>query len=101
MGRTRKIIERTTAAMALGLLALYRTLLSPLLVIMLGPACRFQPTCSQYAHDAIVKHGLVHGLALSLRRLLRCRPLGGFGYDPVPDYPHKSVSKISLKESVG
>ncbi|MGH7986918.1 MAG: membrane protein insertion efficiency factor YidD [Candidatus Binataceae bacterium] len=96
------MIEWTAVAMALGLLTLYRTILSPLLTALMGSACRFQPTCSQYAHDAIVKHGLGRGAALTLRRLLRCRPLGGFGYDPVPDYPHTSAgAKILIKERVG
>ena len=48
------------------------------------PACRFTPTCSQYAIEAIEKHGPVRGLWLALRRLLRCHPWGGSGYDPVP-----------------
>lgn len=48
------------------------------------PSCRFTPTCSEYARLAIVKHGPVKGLWLALRRLLRCHPWGGSGYDPVP-----------------
>ena len=51
---------------------------------MTGPACRFEPTCSEYAHQALAVHGLGRGLYLTLRRLLRCRPMGGCGYDPVP-----------------
>ena len=51
---------------------------------MLPPACRFTPTCSQYAIEAIQKHGALKGLWLALRRLLRCHPWGGSGYDPVP-----------------
>lgn len=50
----------------------------------LPPACRFTPTCSQYAIEAIQKHGALKGLWLALRRLLRCHPWGGSGYDPVP-----------------
>lgn len=69
---------------ALGALRLYRLLISPLLTAMLGPACRFEPTCSQYAHQALAQHGLGRGLYLTIRRLMRCRPLGGWGYDPVP-----------------
>ena len=61
-------------------IALYRQLLSP----WLGPACRFEPTCSCYAAEAIERHGAVRGVALAARRIARCRPLGGFGYDPVP-----------------
>jgi putative membrane protein insertion efficiency factor len=47
--------------------------------------CRFYPTCSTYAHDAFAEHGTVRGFWLTLRRLLRCRPLGPSGFDPVPE----------------
>ena len=47
-------------------------------------ACRFTPTCSQYAKEAIQKHGPCKGLYLAIRRILRCNPWGGSGYDPVP-----------------
>ncbi len=47
--------------------------------------CRFTPTCSQYTAQAIEHYGPVHGLALGLRRLARCRPLGPSGYDPIPE----------------
>lgn len=58
----------------------YRRYLSPLL----PPSCRFTPTCSQYAMEAIKKHGPIKGLALAIWRILRCNPWGGSGYDPVP-----------------
>ncbi len=58
----------------------YQLYVSPLL----PPACRYTPTCSQYAIEAIQKHGALKGLWLALRRLLRCHPWGGSGYDPVP-----------------
>jgi len=58
----------------------YRLFLSP----WLGMNCRFQPTCSAYALEALEKHGAFYGGWLTLRRLLRCHPLGGSGYDPVP-----------------
>ena len=48
------------------------------------PSCRFQPTCSEYARQAILKHGPFKGLALAIWRILRCNPLGGSGYYPVP-----------------
>jgi putative membrane protein insertion efficiency factor len=69
---------------ALALVRIYRILISPLVVAAAGPACRFQPTCSEYAHQALSIHGPVRGLYLTLRRILRCRPRGGWGYDPVP-----------------
>lgn len=58
----------------------YRRYVSPLT----PPACRFTPTCSQYALEALRKHGPLRGLWLAVRRLLRCHPWGGSGYDPVP-----------------
>lgn len=58
----------------------YQRFISP----MLPPACRFTPTCSQYAVEAIQKHGPLKGLYLAVRRILRCHPWGGSGYDPVP-----------------
>jgi len=61
----------------------YRLVLSP----WLGHSCRFQPTCSAYALEALEKHGAMRGSWLTVRRLLRCRPGGGSGYDPVPDPP--------------
>ena len=48
------------------------------------PSCRFTPTCSEYARQAIIKHGPFKGLALAIWRILRCNPWGGSGYDPVP-----------------
>lgn len=48
-----------------------------------GPCCRFHPTCSEYAEEAIRRHGLVSGGAMALRRLSRCHPWGGVGHDPV------------------
>lgn len=58
----------------------YRSFISPLT----PPSCRFTPTCSQYAIEALQKHGPFRGLYLTVRRLLRCHPWGGSGYDPVP-----------------
>ena len=58
----------------------YQKIISPLT----HPTCRFTPTCSEYARQALLKHGPVKGLYLAVRRLLRCHPWGGSGYDPVP-----------------
>jgi len=59
---------------------LYQLVLSPLL----GQNCRFTPSCSAYAIGAIEAHGAGRGIVLALRRILRCHPWGGSGYDPVP-----------------
>lgn len=63
------------------LLALYKAFLSPLL----PSSCKFYPSCSMYAKEAVERHGVARGLGLALRRLLRCRPFSRGGYDPVPD----------------
>jgi len=62
------------------LITLYQKLASP----WMPPACRFTPTCSQYAKEALVKHGVLRGLYLAARRLARCHPFHRGGYDPVP-----------------
>lgn len=63
-----------------GVIRAYQRLLSP----TLGRNCRYSPTCSTYAVDALSQHGLLRGGWMALRRLGRCHPLGGSGYDPVP-----------------
>lgn len=63
----------------------YRLVLSPLL----GPRCRFHPSCSAYAIEALATHGAIRGGRLALWRIARCHPWGGSGVDPVPD-PHPS-----------
>ncbi len=71
----------------IGLVKLYQWILSPLKNALFGPAgqCRFAPSCSAYAVEAIGKHGALRGSWLALRRLLRCHPWGDFGPDPVPN----------------
>ena len=59
----------------------YQYVISP----AMGPKCRFTPTCSQYAVTALQKHGLIQGGWLSIKRISKCRPGGGHGYDPVPE----------------
>jgi hypothetical protein len=65
---------------ALKLIKFYKACISP----YLGNHCRYTPTCSQYAYEAITKYGILKGGWLALKRLLRCHPWGGSGYDPVP-----------------
>lgn len=64
----------------IALVRLYKALLSPLL----PPACRFHPTCSAYAEEAVRRHGALRGGALAVRRVLRCHPWNPGGIDPVP-----------------
>ena len=63
------------------LIRAYQLVISP----VLPPACRFYPTCSEYAREAVEKWGFWRGMALSLKRLARCHPFGGHGFDPVPE----------------
>ncbi len=61
----------------------YQRAISPLM----GPSCRFTPTCSEFAVGAIDRYGALSGGWLALRRILRCHPFGGQGFDPVPELP--------------
>ena len=74
------MIRRGLTYLLLLPICFYQKCISP----MLGPSCRFMPTCSQYAVEALKKHGPLKGLYLAIRRILRCHPWGGSGYDPVP-----------------
>jgi len=62
------------------LILIYQRLISPLV----GPCCRFHPTCSEYAKTALESHGLIKGICLTIKRVSKCNPLGGSGFDPVP-----------------
>ena len=70
----------TAAQVVAGLVRGYQLLLRPLL----PPACRFEPSCSRYAIDAVERHGALRGSWLAARRVGRCHPWGGSGHDPVP-----------------
>ena len=69
------------------LLKFYKKGISPFLPC----ACRFQPTCSEYMVEAIEKHGVIKGFYLGIRRIFKCHPWGGSGYDPVPDNLNKKT----------
>jgi hypothetical protein len=66
--------------LALALIKFYKLFLSP----VLGPACRFMPTCSEYAYQAIATYGLLRGGLMAIKRNLRCHPFNPGGFDPVP-----------------
>ncbi len=68
----------------------YITFLSP----FFGGACRFHPSCSNYAVEAIQRHGAWHGLGLAVWRLLRCNPFNKPGFDPVPDEMHSADADV-------
>lgn len=73
-------VRKIAVAPLVGLIRFYQSAVSP----FLPGACRFTPTCSQYAIEAFRKYGPFKGLYLAVRRILRCHPWGGSGYDPVP-----------------
>ena len=75
------IIIKIAVSILIGIIKSYQIVISP----FLKGSCRHMPTCSQYAIDAIKQFGPIKGLYLSINRLLRCRPYGTSGYDPVPD----------------
>ena len=69
----------------IGFVKFYKKIISP----FLPHACRFSPTCSEYMIQAIQKHGILIGLWLGSKRILKCNPWGPHGYDPVPEYPYR------------
>ncbi|MDR0536984.1 MAG: membrane protein insertion efficiency factor YidD [Tannerellaceae bacterium] len=73
-------MKRFFSVILLSLIYFYRYCISPLI----PPSCRFTPTCSEYAIQAIKKHGPRKGTCLTLKRILRCNPWGSCGFDPVP-----------------
>ncbi|MFM6970218.1 MAG: membrane protein insertion efficiency factor YidD [Sediminibacterium sp.] len=75
-----KIIWQILSIPFIGIIKFYQYVISP----ALGPKCRFTPTCSHYAVDALKKYGLFKGMYLAIIRISKCRPGGGHGYDPVP-----------------
>lgn len=75
-----RTLRAAVRALLLGLIRLYQLTLSP----WLGRQCRFDPTCSVYAREALQRFGVRRGLWLAAKRLARCHPWGRSGYDPVP-----------------
>ena len=80
-GKFTGIVRRIAIFPFVVLIRFYQTCISPLT----PAACRFTPTCSKYALEAFRRHGIFKGFYLSARRILRCHPWGGHGYDPVPE----------------
>jgi hypothetical protein len=84
-------LKFAAAWLLLLLVRFYITFLSP----FFGGACRFHPSCSNYAYEAIGRHGARRGFTLALKRLLRCRPFTKGGFDPVPDFGPSEVEQSS------
>ena len=78
--RLAKLINKIVTVSCLLVVHAYRYLISPLI----GHSCRYTPSCSEYALQALKEHGAYKGCYLTIKRLLRCHPWGGRGYDPVP-----------------
>ncbi|MDO4779468.1 MAG: membrane protein insertion efficiency factor YidD [Bacteroides sp.] len=74
------LLSKTLSTLLLLPIFFYRAVISPIT----PPSCRYTPTCSKYAIEAIKKHGPIKGFVLAVKRIFRCHPWGGSGYDPVP-----------------
>jgi uncharacterized protein len=84
--RVLRYFRRLPSAFGILVVRIYQLTLSPAKTVLLGPAghCRFQPSCSQYAVEALRTHGAAAGSWLAVKRVCRCHPWGAFGEDPVP-----------------
>ncbi len=80
MKRLTRLVSKALVWLLCLPIVFYQKCISPLT----PPSCRFTPTCSEYAKQALKKHGPIKGLVLAVWRILRCNPWGGSGYDPVP-----------------
>lgn len=100
LGRVANLARRVPAHFFLFLIRLYQRTLSPALPVFFGPACgcRFTPTCSHYAAEAIRTHGAIVGLALAAWRLVKCTPLHPGGHDPVPPKRRFTCVRAGLDE---
>ncbi len=87
-------LDRLLRPVVLGAIGAWRYGLAPLAAALIGApsACRFEPSCSVYAAEAVCRHGALKGSALALKRIGRCHPWGGAGHDPVPVSPEEPVS---------
>ena len=88
-------LRKAVRLLAILPIRLYQLGISPLL----PPSCRFVPTCSAYAIEAITRHGLLRGGWLTLCRLARCHPWGGSGYDPVPPARRRLAEPVSHRST--
>ncbi|HKW16561.1 MAG TPA: membrane protein insertion efficiency factor YidD [Terriglobales bacterium] len=91
LGSGLQVIAELPSAILLFGLSLYKRLISPFFL----PACRYVPTCSEYAAEAIVKHGAIRGTLMGAWRLLRCNPFVKGGFDPVPDVRRQSARRAT------
>jgi len=86
LSQVQHLVRQAVKALLVALLMAYRYAVSPLLhMIAPGSGCRFEPSCSDYALQAVRRHGPLSGSWLAAKRVARCHPWGGHGYDPVPD----------------
>jgi putative membrane protein insertion efficiency factor len=86
----KRIFKSIFSFIFLFLIWIYQNLISPIL----GKSCRFNPTCSHYGIEAIKKHGPFKGVWLTIKRISKCHPWGGNGYDPVPYIFNLSINLI-------
>ncbi|MCS7015125.1 MAG: membrane protein insertion efficiency factor YidD [Gemmatales bacterium] len=78
----RSIVSRWCCGLVIILVKLYRLMVRPILLVVFGPCCRFEPSCSEYMLQAVRKYGPLRGVAKGLGRIARCHPWSAGGYDP-------------------
>ena len=90
-----KLLKTIFSKLLIGLVRFYQLAISP----WLGSSCRYSPTCSQYMIDAVKEWGPLKGFWLGIKRIGRCHPWGGDGFDPVPEKPKKNTNGVILSDS--